>query len=722
MSATPATAASPVVLDIEGMTCASCVRRVERALNRDDSVAMASVNLATRTASVQPAGASLDLDSLIAAVEKAGYGARRHVEERSANDEVRLYVTRLAVAVVFAVPVLVFSYGWPNASWSMWIAWALATPVVFYSGWPFIRSAARAAVHGGATMDTLIAVGALTSYGYSAWATVVGGRDAYFDTAVVIVTLILIGKILEARARLSAGDATRRLLGSGATEATLVVDGREQQVPVSEVEVGNLLLVRPGAKIPVDGVVLEGTSSVDLSMLTGESVPVDVGPGDEVIGATVNQFGLLRIEATGVGADTKLAEIVRLLQEAQGSKAPIQRLADRVSAVFVPIVLLLAIGTFIGWYLLGSGANLAGVAMMHAVSVVLIACPCALGLATPAAIMAGTGRAAQLGILFKGGEVFESARSIGRVLIDKTGTLTEGVMTLAAIGPVPGRSETEVLAIAAAAELGSEHPIARAVSRAAASQELVLPPAEAHLVTPGAGVRAIVDGRDVSVGRPKDLPTELSLFAHEAELDGETLLTVSVSGDPIGVLAVSDTLKPGAAETVSRIRKLGMDVELVSGDRPAAARSMARRAGIDHLVAEVLPDGKVEELKRCQSNGRRVAFVGDGINDAPALAQADVGIALATGTDVAVEAGNVTLVSKDIGAVADALEIARRTYRVIEQNLVWAFGYNIVMIPLAVAGALTPGWSVAAMSLSSLSVVTNALRLRRYRRSRAEGR
>jgi heavy metal translocating P-type ATPase len=701
-----------VVLDIEGMTCASCVNRVERVLKRQEGVSEARVNLVSRTATVH--SSSPDMDRLIQAIEKAGYGAHAHVSGASARDEARDYLVRLSVAVVLTVPVLWLAFVVPHADWSMWLAWAMTTPVQFYSGWPFIRSAVASARHLTSTMDTLVAVGSMAAYGYSAWAVLVGRHDHYFDTAAVIITLILTGKVLEARGRARAGDASRALLERGAKEATRLEGDVERPVPVEEVRVGDLLVVRPGEKVPVDGVIREGTSSVDLSMLTGEAVPADVGPGDEVVGASINRHGRLVVEATRVGEETKLAEIVRLLQSAQGSSAPVQRLADRVSAVFVPAVLLLAAATFAGWALL-SDMGL-GSALLRAVAVVLIACPCALGLATPAAIMAGSGRAAELGILFKGGEVFEVARSADTVLLDKTGTLTEGAMRLAEVVPGEGRTAEQVLALAAAAERGSEHPIARAVVDGASGRGVRIPDAGSFSIRPGAGARAEVDGRMIEVGRPENLPEALMKDAGALASDGLTVFAVREDGVAIGLVAVSDRLKQGAAEAVERVRSLGMEVALVTGDRRATAESVARKAGIDRVVAEVYPEAKVEEVRRLQEAGHRVVFVGDGINDGPALAQADVGIALGTGTDVAIEAAVVTVMGGDLGSVADSLELSRWTYRVIAQNLFWAFGYNVVMIPLAVAGVLTPIWAAGAMAGSSVSVVANALRLRRYRR------
>ncbi len=702
-----------VVLDIEGMTCASCVNKVEKALNGTDGVEAAVVNLANRTATIKTS--SPEVKPLVEAVERVGYGARPHTTERSPHEEERAYLVRLIVAVVLTLPVLVLTFLVRPSDQTMRLIWALATPVEFYAGWPFIRGASRAARHRAATMDTLIAIGSLAAYGYSAWSVIAGQKETYFDTAAVIVTLILVGKTLEARARAAAGDAARALLERGAKDATILVGGEERRIPIEDLRPGNMAVVRPGEKIPADGIVEVGASWVDLSMLTGESVPVDVGPGDEVVGASINGHGRLLVFISKVGGNTRLAEIVRLLQRAQASKAPIQRLADRVSSVFVPIVIGVALATLGGWVVLADASP--GTALLHSVAVLLIACPCALGLATPAAIMAGTGRAAQLGILFKGAEVFESTRGIDIVLLDKTGTVTEGVMELADVIPAPGRDADRVLALAAAAESGSEHPIARAVVEGAGARGLTVPDAAEHAVRPGAGALASVGGREIRVGRPEGLPEQLAARADDLAAGGLTPFAVWDDGRPIGLVAVSDRVKAEAARTVQRLHELEVEVAMVTGDRRATARAIAEQAGIDRVLAEVFPEGKVGEVRRLQGEGRRVVFVGDGINDGPALAQADVGVAVGTGTDVAIEAADVTLMGGEIASVADALELARRTYRVIVQNLVWAFAYNVVMIPLAVFGVLTPMWAAGAMAASSVSVVLNALRLRRYRRA-----
>lgn len=699
-----------IILDIEGMTCASCVGRLEQVLGRQPMVAEARVSLASGTAAIRCR--STDPAPLIAAVEEAGYLASVHDQPTPGKDELRDYRRRLAVAAFCSFDVLVFSLvAAPGSRASTLAAWLFATPVQFYAGLPFLRNAVRAARQGIYTMDTLVACGSLAAYLYSVGAVVLGGHHAYFDTGAMIITLILLGRVLEITARGKAGDAARMLVERQARKANRLEGRKELAVPVEELAVGDLVVVRPGEQIPADGRVKRGRSSVDLSMLTGESVPVDVEPGDQVVGASINRQGRLVVELTGVGAETRLAQIVRLLEVTQASKAPIQRLADRIAEAFVPRVLLLAFVVSSALWVFGSGGL--GGALLRGAAVVLVACPCSLGLATPVAIMAGSGRAAELGILFKGGEVFEAARRIDTVLIDKTGTLTEGSMSLIEIAPRDVESGV-LLGLAAAAERGSEHPIARCVVRAAADRGIEIPDSTGHRAQPGAGIEATVAGHRIRVARPEGLPADLAQRAEELAARGLTVFAVWRDADPVGLLGASDTLKEGAREVVSRLRSQGRSVVVVSGDRRAAVLAVAREAGIEPAVAEVFPEGKVEEVRRLQAAGKRVAFVGDGVNDAPALAQADLGIALGSGTDVAKETGQVLIMGGDLGLVADALELANRTFWVIAQNLVWAFAYNGLMIPLAVAGKVSPLVAAAAMAGSSVTVVGNALRLRRF--------
>jgi heavy metal translocating P-type ATPase len=716
--------ARDVVLDIEGMTCASCVQKVERALGSVDGVQAAAVNLATRTATVRAADPAID--PLVAAVARVGYGASPHREERSPDDEERFYRSRLLLAAPLTLAVLVLTLGWPGATWAGVAAWVLATPVQFVAGWPFLRQAARAARHGSTTMDTLVAIGSLAAYGVSVAAVIgslrmPGGEMTghYFDTGAVIITLILLGKMLEARARATAGDASRALLARGAKRATVLdPDGTERSVAVDDLYPGLRVVVRPGEKIPADGVVQEGTSWVDLSLLTGESVPVDVGPGSEVVGASINGHGRLVVFVSKVGANTRLAEIVRLVQAAQGTKAPIQRLADRISSVFVPIVLAIAGLTFFGWLALTDVST--GQALLHAAAVVLIACPCALGLATPAAIMAGSGRAAELGVLFRDAAVFETARKADAIVLDKTGTVTLGRMELSDVRAEPGGDADAVLALAAAAESGSEHPIARAVVDGARAKGLAVPAAEHHRVLPGAGASAVVHGAVIRVGRPEDLPEATARAVEQIAGDGRTPFAVWRDEVPLGVLSVADVVRPEAADAVGDLRGSGLEVTMATGDHEMTARAVAARIGIDRVLAGVLPAGKVEEVLRLRDEGHTVVFVGDGLNDAPAIAAASVGVAMGGGTDVALAAADVHLLGGSLRSVVDALALARRTYRVIQQNLFWAFAYNVVMIPLAVVGALDPMLAAAAMAFSSLTVVANALRLRRFGKDRTD--
>jgi Cu+-exporting ATPase len=691
-----------VRLDLEGMHCASCVRRIERKLNELDGVE-ATVNFATEQATIA-CDSAVAVDDLVSAVEEAGYHA--HPVERPGahhhhDEPIAVLRRRLVVAVVLTAPVAALAMIPPLrfSGWE-WLVLVLSTPVVFWSGSGFHRAALRAARHRAAEMDTLISLGTLAAYGWSAVVLVLRlDQDTYFEVAAVITTLILLGRFLEARAKTRSSEAIRLLLDLGAKEARVLRRGDEVAVPVDALVVGDLFVVRPGEKVATDGVVVEGSSAVDQSMLTGEVVPVEVEPGAEVAGATVNTYGRLVVRATKVGSETALAQIARLVDAAQAGKAPVQRLADRISEIFVPVVIAISLATLVGWLLLGGSA---AEAFTAAVAVLIIACPCALGLATPTALMVGTGRGAQLGILIRGPEILEQTRRIGTIVLDKTGTVTEGKMELADVSPLDGATRLEVLRLAGAVEAASEHPVARAVASAARLEVGDLSPVTDFRNVPGAGVHGVVEGHRVEVGR----------------LEGA--ITVSWDGSPRATLRVRDTLKPTSREAISELRRLGLRPVLVTGDARETAESVAREVGIERVVAEVRPEDKVAEVRRLQEEGEVVAMVGDGINDAPALAQADLGLAIGTGTDIAIEASDLTLVSGDLRAAADAIALARRTLRTIKGNLFWAFAYNVAAIPLAVAGLLNPMIAAVAMAGSSLFVVTNSLRLRRFRGTRVE--
>ncbi|MEU7056172.1 heavy metal translocating P-type ATPase [Streptomyces sp. NPDC046197] len=749
---------SEVELLIGGMTCASCAARVEKKLNRMDGVS-ATVNLATEKAKVTYT-AGIAVADLIATVERTGYTAEEPPapqpqpqapaeEQAPADPELASLRQRLLVCALLAVPVALFAMvpALQFDNWQ-WLSLTLAAPVVVWGGLPFHRAALTNARHGAATMDTLVSVGTLAAFGWSLWALFLGdagmpgmhdefrltvsrmdgASTIYLEVAAGVVALILLGRYLEARSKRRAGAALRALLELGAKDVSVLREGREVRVPVAALTVGDRFVVRPGEKIATDGTVVEGGSAVDASMLTGESVPVDVGVGDAVTGATVNAGGRLVVEATRVGADTQLARMAKLVEDAQNGKAQVQRLADRISAVFVPVVILIALGTLLTWLSVTGDVTAAFTA---AVAVLIIACPCALGLATPTALMVGTGRGAQLGILIKGPEVLESTRRVDTVVLDKTGTVTTGRMTLQEVYATEGTDEKQVLRLAGALEHASEHPVARAIAAGAAERLGPLPAVEHFENVPGRGVRGRVEGHEVSVGRLLDttavtaatagpapeLPAGVSLARRTAEQNGHTAVVVAWDGVARGVIAVADAVKESSPEAVRQLRALGLRPVLLTGDNRAVAEAVARAVGIDpgDVLAEVLPEQKVDAVRRLQAEGRTVAMVGDGVNDAAALATADLGLAMGTGTDAAIEAGDLTLVRGDLRVAADAIRLSRRTLATIKGNLVWAFGYNVAALPLAAAGLLNPMIAGAAMAFSSVFVVTNSLRLRTFR-------
>ncbi len=741
------------IFPVGGMTCASCVARVEEALSSVPGVVSANVNLASEKATVDYIEGT-ELADLKRAVKEAGYELGSEAETledvtTAAQREIRIVRNRFIFAAIFGLSIMVLSFV-PSFVGKPYLLWALATPVQFWAGWRFYRGAWGALRHRTADMNTLIAVGTSAAYFYSMVAVlfprlfVARGLEphVYFDTAAVIIALILLGRFLEARARGQTSEAIKKLIGLQPKTALVLRDGEEREVPIEDVQVGDFIMARPGERVPVDGIVRQGYSSIDESMITGESIPVEKKVGDEVIGATINKTGSFQFEATKVGKDTTLSQIIRLVDEAQGSKAPIQRLADIIASYFVPIVISIAIITFIIWYFLGPAPALT-FALLNFVAVLIIACPCALGLATPTAIIVGTGKGAEQGILIRSAEALERSHQIKTVLLDKTGTLTQGEPAVTDIIAVPSFSQEEVLRLAASAEHGSEHPLGEAIVRAASEKKLELAPVSDFNAVPGHGVEALVEGKKLLLGNLR-LITDRGLSLHGLKEEashlwerGKTVMFLGIDSQVVGIIAVADTLKPNAKAALKEIHKMGIETVMLTGDNQRTAEAIAQEVGIGRVLAEVLPEHKAQEVRKLQGEGRVVAMVGDGINDAPALAQADVGIALGTGTDVAMETGDITLISGDLTGIVTAISLSKHTMRTIKQNLFWAFAYNTALIPVAAGvlylafgntgvpsglhfilgnyGFLNPILAAAAMAASSLTVVSNSLRLKRFK-------
>lgn len=720
-------------LAIQGMTCAACAARIEKGLNGLDGVIAANVNLAMERGTVEFDPSVIGVEQMIRKIEDLGYKASPVAEDRAeAEDykeaEMKRQWNRFVISALLSLPLLVamlahfFMLDWiPAFLMNPWVQFALATPVQFWIGWPFYRGAYKALKNGSANMDVLVALGTSAAYFYSLFEAIRGNEmNLYFEVSAILITLIVLGKFLEARAKGRTSEAIKKLMGLRAKTAIVIRDGQELEIPVEHVLTGDEILVRPGDKIPVDGVVIDGTSAVDESMLTGESIPVDKKAGDEVIGATINKNGTLKIRATKVGKETALEQIVRIVEEAQGSKAPIQRMADKISGIFVPIVVAIAVVAFVVWYFFIDPGNFAH-ALINFTAVLVIACPCALGLATPTSIMVGTGKGAEMGILFKGGEHLENTQKINLVVLDKTGTITKGEPELTDVIAAEGFGKEEVLQYAASLERNSEHPLAQAIVKGAKEKGIGLLETGSFMAIPGFGVEGIANGKRMLIGTRKLMEQNgigiepVKEIMEQLEGDGKTAMLVAIDQELAGVIAVADTVKEGSKEAIERLKRMGIKVVMITGDNQRTAEAIGRQVGVDEIRAEVLPQDKAEEVKRYQQQGYYVAMVGDGINDAPALATAHVGIAIGTGTDVAMEAADVTLMRGDLRSIAEAIQLSKWTMRNIRQNLFWALFYNSVGIPVAAAGLLAPWIAGAAMAFSSVSVVSNSLRLKRIK-------
>ena len=741
------------IYPVGGMTCATCVMHVEEALKSVPGVISVAVNLGSEKATVEYIEGTAWAD-MKKAVEDAGYELGKEIEgledvSETSQREVRKVRNRFIIASILTIPIVVMMLT-PSFTGMNYLLWALATPVQFWAGWRFYKGAWGALRHRTSDMNTLIAVGSSAAYIYSVIATVFPGvftasgikANVYFDTSAAIITLILLGRYLEARAKGQTSEAIKKLIGLQPKTAVVFRGGEERQIPIEEVATGDLVQVKPGERVPVDGIIKEGYSSLDESMITGESIPVEKKPGDEVIGATINKTGSFKFEATKIGKDTTLARIVRLVEEAQGSKAPVQKLADIIASYFVPIVIGIAVVTFLVWFFAGPSPQLT-YAFLNFVAVLVIACPCALGLATPTAIIVGTGKGAEQGILIRSADTLERAHKINAVLLDKTGTLTQGKPEVTDIIAAAGYTRDDILRLAASAEKNSEHALAEAIVKTAAEKKLELSAASEFSAMPGLGIEAVVDGKKIVLGNLKLIEErklmldELVFKANELVSAGKTVMFLSVDGQGAGLIALADTIKPEAQKVVHQLHKMGIEVAMVTGDNQRTAEAIARQAGIDRVFAEVMPEHKADEVKKLQGEGKVVAMVGDGINDAPALAQADVGIAIGTGTDVAMETGDITLIRGELHGIVTAIALSKRTLRTIRQNLFWAFAYNVILIPVAAGvlyfafgkgtvpsglkfalgdrGFLNPILAAAAMALSSITVVTNSLRLRSFK-------
>jgi P-type Cu+ transporter len=726
--------------NVTGMTCAACSARIEKGLNKLEGVKKATVNLALETAAVEYNPSLLNNTDIIKRVEKLGYGAAvKDEKSREAEDhrakEIENQTGKFIFSLILSLPLLWAMVGHfsftafiyvPDMFMNPWVQLALATPVQFYVGKQFYVGAYKALRNKSANMDVLVALGTSAAYFYSLYLSFLSiGSNAhmvelYYETSAILITLIILGKLFEARAKGKSSEAIKKLMGLQAKKATVFRDGAEIEVDLEDVIVGDIIYVKPGEKVPVDGEIVEGRSALDESMLTGESVPVDKTVGDHVIGATINKNGFLKVKATKVGRDTALAQIIKVVEEAQGSKAPIQRMADQISGIFVPIVVGIAIVTFLVWFFMVSPGDFAG-ALEKMIAVLVIACPCALGLATPTSIMAGSGRSAEYGILFKGGEHLEMTHKITTVILDKTGTVTKGTPTLTDVLLTTSQNETEILQLIGTAEKKSEHPLAEAIVAGIKEKGIDFKEIDSFEAIPGFGIKAVIEGKEVVIGTRKlmaqhqiELGDALDRM-EQLEESGKTAMLVAVDGVYTGIVAVADTIKETSQAAVARLKNMGIEVIMITGDNQRTAEAIAKEAGIDHVIAEVLPEGKADEVKKLQQQGKKVAMVGDGINDAPALATADIGMAIGTGTDVAMEAADITLIRGDLNSIADAIYMSKKTIRNIKQNLFWAFGYNTLGIPIAAVGFLAPWLAGAAMAFSSVSVVLNALRLQKVK-------